>query len=69
MIKKWALVPYYEYYQGVQKSIHVSVKFWKLAKVGMGVNLAKVTIHLIYLFWLVYLWEKFGDCLYDIYFT
>ena len=54
MMTKWALVPYYEYYQGVQRSIHVSVKLWKLgiAKVGMGVNLAKVTIHLIYLFWL-----------------
>ena len=71
MITKWALILCYEYNQGVQRSSKVSVKFWKLeiAKVGMGVNLAKVTIHLICLFWLVCLWEKFGDCLDDVYFT
>ena len=52
MITKWALILCYEYYQGVHRFIHVSVKFKKLgiAKVGMGVNLAKVTIHLICLF-------------------
>ena len=53
MITKWALIPCYEYIQGVQRSRKVSVRFWKFetAKVGMGVKLVKMTIHLIYLFW------------------
>ena len=53
MITKWALILCYEYIQGVQRSRKVSVRFWKFetAKVGMGVKLVKVTIHLIYLFW------------------
>ena len=49
MITKWALILCYEYIQGVQRSRKVSVRFWKFetAKVGMGVKLVKMTIHLI----------------------
>ena len=71
MITKWALIPCYEYNQGVQRSRKVSVRFWKFetAKVGMGVKLVKMTIPLFYLFWFTCLWEKCGKCLDDVYFT
>ena len=71
MITKWALILCYEYIQGVQRSRKVSVRFWKFetAKVGMGVKLVKMTIHSFCLFWFICLWEKFGNCLDDVYFT
>ena len=71
MITKRPLILCYEYYQGVQRSKQVYVKFWKLetAKVGMGVKLVKMTIPLFCLFWFICLWEKCGDCLDDVYFT
>ena len=71
MITKWALIPCYEYIQGVQRSRKVSVRFWKFetAKVGMGVKLVKMTIHSFCLFWFIWLWEKFGNYLDDVYFT
>ena len=72
MITKWALIPCYEYIQGVQRSRKVSVRFWKFetAKVGMGVKLVKMTIH-SFSFVLIFLslgkvWEMFRWCLFHL---